>query len=66
MKIIPSLEVPEQTSIAGLAGAELPTTGVLPTPVSPWSLSEKLDYSGDEDVDGMMCILLLIPANISI
>ena len=46
-----SVEVPEQSPTAGLVGVKLPTTRVLPTPVSSSSSSEKLDYSGDDDVD---------------
>jgi len=45
-----SVEVSEQSPTARLIEVELPTTEVLPTPVSP-SLSERLDYLGDDDVD---------------
>ena len=47
VEIMPSVEVPEQSPIAGL---ELPITGVCLTLVSSSSSSEKLDYSGDEDI----------------
>jgi len=43
--------VSEQSPTTGLVGAKLPTTRVLPTPVSSLSSSKKLDYSGDNDVD---------------
>ena len=46
-----SVEVPKNSPIAGLVRTELPTTEVHPTPVSCSSSSEKLDYSGDEDID---------------
>ena len=46
-----SVEVLEQSLTAGLVEVELPTTGVLPTLVSSSSSSERLDYSGDDDVD---------------
>ena len=46
-----SEEVPEQSPITGLVWAKLPATGVLPTPVSSSSSSEKLHYSRDDDVD---------------
>ena len=49
--IIPPVEVPELSSIDGLIGAELLTIGILPTPVSSSSSSEKLDYSRDDDID---------------
>ena len=45
-----SVEIPEQRPTTGLVGVELPTTRVLPTPVSSLSSSEKLDYSRDDDV----------------
>jgi len=48
---MPSVEVPERSSIARLVGTELPTTRILPTPMSSSSLSEKMDYSGDNDAD---------------
>ena len=47
VEIMPSVEVPEQSSVVELVEAELPTTGVLPIPVSSSFSSEKLDYSGD-------------------
>ena len=46
-----SVEVPGQSPTTGLVGAKLPAIRVLPTPVSSSSLSEKLDDSGDNDVD---------------
>jgi len=46
-----SVEVLEQSPTTRLVEVALPTTGVLPTPVSSLSLSERLDYSGDDDVD---------------
>ena len=61
-----SVEVLEESPATGLVRVGLPTTEVLPTPVSSSSSSEKLDYSGDDDDDWMMCTLLLIPANILI
>jgi len=51
IEMMSSVEVLEQSPTAGLVGVELPTTGVLPTPVSFSSSSEKLDYLGDDDVD---------------
>ena len=51
VEIMPSVEVPEKSPIAGLIGTGLPITGVLPIPVSSLSSSEKLDYSGDDDAD---------------
>ena len=66
MRIMPSVEVSEQSSIAGPVGPELPITRVLPTVVSSLSLSEKLDYWEITMLTGMMCILFLIPANILI
>ena len=42
--------VPEQSPTTGLVRARLPPAGVLLTPVSSPSSSEKLDYSGD-DID---------------
>ena len=45
-----SMEVSEQSPTNWLVEVELPTTGVLPTPVSS-SSSERLDYSWDDDVD---------------
>jgi len=51
MGLMPSVEIQEQSSIARPIGAELSTTGVLPTPVPSSSSSEKLDYSGDYDVN---------------
>ena len=46
-----SVKVPEQSPIVGLVEVELPNTGVLLTPLSSSSSSERLDYSGDDDVD---------------
>ena len=46
-----SVEVPEQSPTACLVEVELPTAGVLLTPVSSSSSSERLDYSGDDVVD---------------
>ena len=51
VEIMSSVEVPEQSPIIGLVGTELPNIGVHLTRVSSLSLSEKLDYSGDDDVD---------------
>ena len=51
VEMMSSVEVPEQSPTAGLVKVELPTTRVLPTPISSSSLSEKLDYLGDDDVD---------------
>ena len=51
VEIMPSLDVPEQSSIAGPTGAELAFSSVLPTPVSSSSSSKKLDYLGDDDID---------------
>ena len=51
VEMVSSVEVLEQSPTAGLVEVELPTTGVLPTPISSSSLSEKVDYSGDDDVD---------------
>ena len=51
VEIMSSVEVLEQSSLSGLVGAELLTTGVLPTPVLSSSSSEKLDFSGDDNVD---------------
>ena len=51
VEIMPSVEVPEQSLVAGLVGTELPTTRVRPTLLSSSSSSEKLDYSGDDDAD---------------
>jgi len=51
VEIMPSVEVLEPSSVAGSVGVELLTAGVLPTLVSSLSSSEKLDYSGDDDVD---------------
>ena len=48
---MPSAGVPEQSPISGLVGAKLPTIKVLFTPKSSSSSSEKLEYSGDDDVD---------------
>ena len=45
------VEVPEQSPTIGLVGVELSTIEVLLTLVSSSSSSEKLDYSGDDDVD---------------
>ena len=49
--LVTSVEVPERRSVAGSVGGEFLTTGVLPTPVLSLSSGEKLDYSGDDDVD---------------
>ena len=46
-----SAGVPEQSLTTGLVGAKLPATGVLPTLVYSSSLSEKLDYPGDDNID---------------
>ena len=51
VEIMPLVKALEQSLIAGLVGIELPTTRVRPTPVPSFSSSEKLDYSGDDDVD---------------
>jgi len=51
VEIMPSVEVSEQSPIAGLVRTELRTTGILPTIVSSLSSSKKLDYSGDDDAD---------------
>ena len=51
VEMMSSVEVPEQNPTIGLAEVELSTTGVLSTPVSSSPSSEKLDYSGDDDVD---------------
>ena len=51
VEIMPLVKVPEQSPIVGLIGTGLPTTGVLPTPVSSSFLSEKLDYSGEDDAN---------------
>ena len=51
VEMMTSVEVPLQSPTVGLVGAELPTTEVLPTPLSSSSSSEKLYYSGDDDVD---------------
>ena len=51
LDIMPSVEIPELSSVAESVGAELLTAGVRPTLVLSLSLSEKLDYSGDDDVD---------------
>ena len=64
VKVISSMKVSEQSPVAGLVGTELPTIGVHPTPMSSSSSSEKQDYSEMTMLTGMMCILLLIPANI--
>jgi len=45
-----SAEVLEQSPTTGFVEIELPTTGVPPTPVSSSSSSERLDYSGDDDI----------------
>ena len=45
VEIMPSVEVPKTSSVVGPIGAEVLTAGVLPTPVSSSSSSEKLDYS---------------------
>ena len=44
------VEVTEQSPTVGLIEVELPTIGVIPTPMSS-SSSERLDYSGNDDVD---------------
>jgi len=51
VEMMSSVEDPEESPTVGLVEFELPTTGVLPTPISSSSSSEKLDYSGDDDVD---------------
>jgi len=51
VEIMSSVEVPKQSPITRLVGTELPTIGVLPSPVSSSSSSEKLDYSRDDYAD---------------
>ena len=46
-----SMEVPKESPTVGFVEVELSTNGVLPTPLSSSSSSEKLDYSGNDDVD---------------
>jgi len=50
-EMMSSAGVLDQSPTTGLVGAKLPATIVLPTPVSSSSSSEKLDYSGDDDVE---------------
>ena len=50
VEMMSSAGVPEQSPTTGLLEARLSPVGVLPTPVSFPSSSEKLDYSGD-DID---------------
>ena len=43
IELMSLVEIPEQSATTGFVGVELPTTGLLPTPVSSWASSEKLD-----------------------
>ena len=49
--IMPSVKVPEPSSVARFIGTELLTAGISPTLVSSLSSREKLNYSGDDTVD---------------